>query len=44
MKAKTTDKLNALDLPPQYKGSPLQELTKNINELNPGSAVMKIPS
>src|SRR5688500_14114094 len=32
LKSKATDKLNALDLPPEYK-EPLQNLTKNINDI-----------
>lgn len=43
LKAKTTDKLNALDLPPEYK-EPLQQLTKNVGDLNLNSDIIKIPS
>ena len=42
LKSKTTDKLNALDLPPEY-GKPLQELSRSVNELNINSDVIKIP-
>ena len=38
----TMDKLNDLDLPPEYKSS-LQEFTKNINDFNPASKVGRIP-
>jgi hypothetical protein len=43
LKSKTTGKLNALDLPPEYK-EPLQQLTKKVNALNLNTDVMKIPS
>lgn len=43
LKSKTTDKLNALDLPPEYK-EPLQQLTKNVGDLNLNSDIIKIPS
>jgi len=42
LKAKTTDKLNALDLPSQYK-EPIQELTHKIDGLNLGTGDIKIP-
>ena len=42
LKAKTTGKLNALDLPPEYK-EPLQQLTKNVDGLNINSNILKIP-
>jgi hypothetical protein len=42
LKSKTTDKLNALDLPPEYKG-PVQELTKNVDGLNLNSKTVDIP-
>lgn len=43
LKSKTTGKLNALDLPPQYK-EPLQALTKNVEGLSLNSEALKIPS
>jgi len=43
LKSKTTDKLNSMDLPPEYK-DPLQKLTQNINGLNLNSDVVKIPA
>ena len=43
LKARTTKKLNALDLPPEYK-EPLQKLTQNVDNLNLNSDVTKIPS
>ena len=42
LKAKTTDKLNALDLPPEFQ-EPLQELTKTVNDLRIDSDFIKIP-
>jgi hypothetical protein len=42
LKAKTTDKLNAFDLPPEYQ-HPLGELTKKLNDLNLDTDVIKIP-
>lgn len=42
LKSKTTDKLNALDLPPEYK-EPIQKLTKQIDGLNINNEVLKIP-
>ena len=42
LKAKTTDKLNALDLPSEYK-EPIQELTHKIDGLNLGTGDIKIP-
>lgn len=42
LKAKTTDKLNALDLPPEFQ-EPLQKLTKSVNDLRINSDVVKIP-
>lgn len=42
LKEKTTGKLNALDLPPEYK-QPIQELTGKIGGLNLNSGNIKIP-
>jgi hypothetical protein len=42
LKSKTTGKLNALDLPPQYK-EPVQALTKNIDGVNLAGADIKVP-
>lgn len=42
LKSKTTGKLNALDLPPQYQ-EPLQQLTKNVDGLNLNSGALQIP-
>lgn len=42
LKAKTTGKLNALDLPPEYKG-PLQQLTKNVDDFSFSNDALKIP-
>jgi hypothetical protein len=42
LKAKTTDKLKKLDLPPQYK-EPLQELTGKVDGFNVKSDFVKIP-
>jgi hypothetical protein len=43
LQAKTTGKLQSLDLPAEYK-EPLQKLTENINELNLNTDIVKIPS
>jgi hypothetical protein len=42
LKAKTTGKLNALDLPPQYK-EPLQSITGKVDGFNLNSDFVKIP-
>jgi hypothetical protein len=42
LKAKTTGKLNALDLPPQYK-EPIQGLTKNVDGFGLNNGAAKIP-
>jgi hypothetical protein len=42
LKAKTTDKLNALDLPPQYK-EPLQSITGKVDGFNLNTDFAKIP-
>lgn len=42
LKSKTTDKLNALDLPPEYK-EPLHRLTTQVDALNINNEVVKIP-
>lgn len=41
-KAKTADKLNALDLPPEYK-KPLQKLTQQINNVTLDGDIIKLP-
>ena len=41
LKAKTTDKLTSLNLPPEYK-EPLNELTNKINEVNLSSAKIRL--
>ena len=43
LKSKTTGKLNALDLPPEYK-EPLQKLTQNVSGLSLNSDITKIPA
>lgn len=42
LKSKTTGKLDALDLPPQYK-EPVQALTKNVDALNLNSETLQVP-
>lgn len=42
LKAKTTGKLNALDLPSEYE-EPLQQLTKNVEGLKLNSGALEIP-
>lgn len=42
LKGKTTDKLNALDLPPEYN-EPVQKLTRQINNATLDSDIIKLP-
>ncbi len=42
LKSKTTGKLHALDLPPEYKG-PVESATKNIDGLSLDQSTLKIP-
>jgi hypothetical protein len=42
LKAKTTGKLNNLDLPPEYK-EPLQSLTKNVDGFSLNGDMLKVP-